>query len=555
MSQPTTSAPPAPGPHAADEGPITFTLYAPDKQHAALVGSFNNWDADADPMKSIGDGLWTLSKELPAGEHRYRFVVDDRTITDPYAREVAPDDDGDEDDAPAAVVRVGDKPFEWKHDGWQRPGFADLVIYELHIADFTAEGTFEAARQRLDHVEALGVNAIQLMPVNETQLTEGWGYQPTHYFAPRQAYGSPDDLRRFVDDCHRRGIAVILDLVIAHSGPSCPLNQLYDYDQSPWYGEGIGGQNHYGLPTFDHRKPPTQAFAHDVQRYWFDAYHVDGFRYDYAINIGFDGDNGLPRLARDARAARADAYLIGEYLPEDPKRTGATELNAAWHVRSSFALKCLAMQRDHQGYGWGTFEETVKAFDPGHEGYDQAHHMINYIESHDEQRLVHEIRDAGASGDAARRRLALAATLLLTAPGVPMVYHGQEFGEAAHLGINERIPLRWDLLATTGGKGLRDYYAQLIDLRRRHPALRAEGFRFAAVHNDEKWLVLHRWNDEGDEVVAAMNFGDAARTINVPLPKAGAWRDVLRDRLVERGEDEHVGIELQPSEAAILVPA
>lgn len=559
MTSATTSATPRLGPTTENPNAITFSLFAPGKQSVHLIGPFNDWSREADALEQAEPGLWTITKELPPGEHRYQYFIDGQTILcDPYARQIErPEGDLDPDKPPVAIVRVGQPSYEWKYDAWQRPPFRDLVIYELHVADFTAEGTFDAVRQKLDYLADLGVNAIELMPVTEVQLKEGWGYQPAYYFAARGSYGSPEDLKRLIDEAHGRGIAIILDVVLAHSGPGCPFNLLYDnLDDSPWYGHGIGGDNFYGLPTFDHRKPGTQELMREIQRYWLDEFHVDGFRYDYVVNIGIDGEDGLPRLIKQARAIRPDAYLIGEYLPEDPKLIGLCECDAAWHVRSSYALKALAMEKELNGYSWTEFEHAFRAAtDPGHEGYEKASHMVNYIESHDEHRLVHELRDAGATPDGSRRRLALAAAVLFTAPGVPMLYQGQEFGETAHLTVNERNPLRWELLSTEGGKGLFEHYRDLIALRRKHPALRDEGFKIEAISNDEKWAVFHRWNEHGDVVMIACNFGGEVRTIDVLLPKPGPWRDVERNQTVERGEGDTVPITLHPSEVAVFVPA
>src|SRR5690606_33621082 len=154
------------------------------------------WAEGADALTADDEGWWTLEKRLPPGEHRYQYRVDDVVICDPYALEVADPRDGV--DAPTAVGRPGAAAYAWRHDGWSRPAFADLALDELQVGDFTAEGTLAAAAQRLDYLRDLGINAIQLMPLTETALHQGWGYQPTYYFAVKSAYGSADDLRRFV---------------------------------------------------------------------------------------------------------------------------------------------------------------------------------------------------------------------------------------------------------------------------------------------------------------------------------------------------------------------
>ena len=556
MNQTATSAPPFPGAVDQGHGSATFTIYAPGKQGVAVIGDFNDWDPSKDPLREISEGLWSLERDLGEGEHAYQFVVDDLTICDPYAREVRwPNGRFEAEATPKAVLRMNQPAFAWKHDRFERRAFRDLVIYELHVADFSAEGTFAAAIERLDYLRDLGVNCVQLLPVTECALNEGWGYQPTYQFAIRHHYGTADELRRLVDEAHARGIAVVFDVVLAHTDTTHPFNRLYPYEQSPWYGAGIGGTNEFGLPTFDHRKSPTQHYARDLQRFWASEFRIDGFRYDYAKNLGVDGENGLPRITRDAREVDDGLYLIGEWIPEDASQIEPAGLHAFWHMRSSAALACLALQRDFKFYKWNEFENVIRFLDREDQEYPSAASMVNYIESHDEHRLIQELRDAGANADAARRRLALAATVLMAAPGVPMIYQGQEYGEDTIIRVNERNPLRWDLLGTEGGKGLHAHYQRLLRLRDEHPALRSEGFKIEAMKPEEKWVVFHRWNDEGDDVVVAVNFADGDRTLDVLLTKPGTWRDVLSERTLELGEGDTAQLELQPSEAAIFVHA
>lgn len=539
-----------PGATEHRDGHVSFSLWAPDKRSVHLIADFNGWNRATDPMRKDDKDVWAIAKKLKPGRYRYQFLVDGHlVICDPYAQAI---ERPAGDQVPQAVLEVGKAPFAWKHDRWQRPPFRDLITYELHVADFSAEGTFRAVTDRLDYLAGLGINAIELLPVGESELAEEWGYQPTFYFAPRQRYGSDEDLKTLIDEAHARGIGIILDVVFSHSSTLHPFHAMYPYEQSPWYGEGIGGQNEFGLPTFDHRRDIVQAFFRDVQAYWMREYHVDGFRYDYAINIGVDGKKGLPFLARQARIIRPDAYLVGEYLPEDPKKIGVTELDAAWHVRSCYALKALVMQGEYKLYDGRNFDQTLLALDPAHEDYEQAAHMVNYIESHDEERLVRELRDTGMPGDPARRKLALAASILFTAPGVPLLYHGQEFGEAAHRSVNERNPLRWELLSTEGGQGLFSHYQRLCTLRQEHPALRAEGYQLDASHNEERWMVFHRWNEEGDVVVVAANFSDEPRQVRIPFPEAGPWREIFRNESHQLSENS-LPYELEPNTAAIFV--
>ncbi len=551
--QPTrTQAPePLPYPGAVVQGRdhATFTLYAPGKGRASVIGSFNDWDPRAHPMEEIAPGLWSTRLRLDPGEHHYQFHVDDKSIGDPYARRLAPGSD----DPPHAVLYLGEKPrYTWRNDSWDRPKLTDTIIYELHVADFSDEGTFNAVTERLSYFQDLGVNAIELMPVAESELEDGWGYQPNYFFACRRKYGTPEDLKRLIDEAHGAGIAVLLDIVLGHSGHQHPFNQLYEFVDSPWYGRGIGEENRYGLPSFDYRKPPTQAFMRDVQRYWLDEFHIDGLRYDYARTIGIDGDDGLPRLVRDAREARGDAWLIAEYLPEDPSIIPRCGFDAAWRLQVSHGLKGLARKPDSPRE---SFEAIVHGLNPRTHGYGAASQVINYLENHDENRLIHDLEAEGWKPDAARRRAAMIGTALLTAPGVPLIYQGQELGAATSPKPNERNPMLWHEADTEAGRGMFNHYARLIRLRREHPALRCEHFKLEAVHQDERWVAYHRWSDDGDKVTVALNCSEDTRRVSFGLPQPARWTDVIGQREVRANEHGQVELELKPHEAAVLLPA
>ena len=178
------------------DGRIMFTLFAPRKGRVALVGNFNGWNADANLLTQVSDGLWSIEKHLDPGAHYYQYLIDGTKICDPYAREVLwPPGGASNPEPPQAVLRVGAAPYQWRSDGWQRPAFRDLIIYETHVADFTPEGTFAAMTGRLDYIRDLGVNAIEMMPVTEDTFDEEWGYQPTYFFAVNHDYGTADDLK------------------------------------------------------------------------------------------------------------------------------------------------------------------------------------------------------------------------------------------------------------------------------------------------------------------------------------------------------------------------
>lgn len=511
---------------------VTFALPAPGKASVELIGDFNDWQRGVDPLHEVEAGLWVIEKELPRGAFAYRYVIDGQLeIADPHAHHVRQPPG----DAPhESIVKPGQPPYPWQHDNWVRPAFSDLHIYEMHIADFTPQRSFREAIDRLDHVRDLGMNAIELMPVFGVHETKGWGYTPSYLMAVNEDYGDPDDFKWLVDEAHGKGLAVILDIVLAHTGHEHPFNQMYPYEQSPWYGEGPAGGNMYGLPQFDYAKPATRAFVERVLRHWLEDFHVDGFRFDYTSSIGVTEEGyGVPTLAWAGRQVRSDTYLIAEHLPEDPGLILHADMDGAWHARFSHAIKALMCEREVHGYRFDEFEKAMGALlDPAHEGYgDRPSAMVNYAESHDEQRLMHDLFDAGFDEHIARRKSALAATLLFTAAGVPMLYHGQVWGQDTPKNMDHNY-LNWEALATPGGKGLRDHYARMVRLRREHAALRSEHIKIEHIDADHKCVVYRRWADDGKEALIAVNCSPSEQRIPMELGGGEPWHEVFSDEQV-----------------------
>ena len=539
-----------PFPGAIDCGDhVTFALYAPGKKSVHLIGDFNDWQADANPMEQVNGGLWSTKLELPRGAFAYQYLIDgELVVCDPYARFVE-EDPGDR--PRKAIVKPGQDPFEWKHDSWQRPRFQDLRIYEMHIADFTPQRDFREAVERLGYVSDLGMNAIELMPVFGVHENKGWGYTPSYVFAPNEDFGTPDELRWLIDEAHGKGLAVILDMVLAHTGEQHPFNQMYPYEQSPWYGQGPNGGNEYGLPQLDYSKPATRDFVRDVLDYWLREFHVDGFRFDYIKSIGVTSEGyGIPTLAWAARQTRPDVYLIGEHLPEDPGAMISADMDGAWHIRFSYAIKALLCRREIGGYDGEDFERCVRTLDPASEGYgDRPTCMVNYVESHDEERIVLELKQAGDDEETARRKSALAATILFTAVGEPMLYHGQTFAQDTPKNMDHNY-LDWENLETAGGSGLYEHHKRLAWLRAEKDCLRTANISLDAVLTEQRCLAYHRWNDAGEEAVVAANLSPETRRFGLPMPSQGTWRELFSGQDAEFGGQ--VDVEVEPWAAKVF---
>lgn len=527
------------------DGRALFGLYAPGKKRIDLVGDFNDWEPGRDPLEADPDGFWSLEKRFDPGTYRYRYVVDgELVVCDPYAREI------EWDDPPKAVLEVGQEPYRWQHDDWERQPFADLVLYEFHVGDFTPEGTYSEAIGRLDHLIDLGVNAVELMPVTQSDRNDYWGYEPAFFFAAESRYGTPDDLRRFIDELHARRIAVIFDIVLAHSSPACPLNRLYPFDDSPWYGTAIGGKNEFGFPTFDHRKPAAEAFTRSVQTFWLREFHGDGFRYDYVKNIGYRPSRGADFLVDQARSVQPRAYLIGEHLPEEPRKTNTVDFDGVWHAKASRGMKALLLERPIDEFPWENLPKIIHhMMDPLALGYERATVLVNYIESHDEHRLVFELLQAGYDEATAHRKAGLAATLLLCMPGEPMIRMGGEWGEDSDLS-QDANPIHWERLDTDFGQGLFQHYRRMIQFRQDHPALRSENYEILLADRRRKLLAFHRWDDHEDRVVVTANLTGETQEVPIPFPEDGEWLELFSNvPLPVRGKTP---VELEAYGAAVF---
>jgi 1,4-alpha-glucan branching enzyme len=537
-----------PGATDHGDGIVTFALYAPGKQSVHVAGSFNGWHRSRDALSQRDEGYWVIARDVDRGRCQYQFIVDEElVICDPYAQEIEPAPD----DVPRAVIEVGRPIYAWRHEDWQRPNLRDLIIYELHVGDFSPEGTFQGVIDRLDYLRDLGVNALECMPLYESVPRAWWGYEPNYFLAVRRDYGTPLDFIRLVDEAHGRGIAIILDMVLNHTGHQHPFLRLYPWEQSPWYGEPMGERNQFGLPTLDFTKPATNAFVRDVQAYWLRVFHVDGFRYDYLAGLGGNEEGqGLPYLMRTAREIRPEAYLVGECIPEDPDLTNDSGLSAVWHTRSRIALECLLRERDEPPFRHEEFEATVRSLDPSTQGYHDHAFMINYMECHDDTRVIRAFREmCGFPEDLAYRKSALGATLLMTMPGEPMLWQGQEFGESTEKA--QRVNrLHWEQLGAPEGRCLHQHYGDLCRLRRERTSIRTANFEFLWIDPPGRTVSYHRWLGEADHVVVAANFSRERRPVTIGFPVGGHWRQRFTGEL--HSIDRELRVDLDPCWAVVF---
>ncbi|MGF1495552.1 MAG: alpha-amylase family glycosyl hydrolase [Elainellaceae cyanobacterium] len=545
--------------------PIEFKLFAPYNQEAALIGSFSDWEAIA--MQQGDDGCFRTTVDLEDGTHAYKFRVRSKSwfledgewvdIIDPWATRIDPS-------AGHGILCVKDgqrmvDTYVWQHDDQPLPSNDQLVIYELHVGDFSGgeddpypRGEYRHVIEKLDYLEQLGVNAIELMPIMEFPGDFSWGYNPRYFFASESSYGSTADLKRLVDECHARGIRVILDCIFNHSESSSPLTQIdhdYWYHHSPRDPENAWGPE-FNFEHYDENLDlfPARSFIGDVVRFWIQEYHIDGIRYDAARQLAnYDFMHWITEETR-AIAGPKPFYNAAEHIPETTDIVGLEgPMDGCWH--ESFYQNMLP----HIGGDRVDFEQLKDILDPRRQGYQGATDVINYLTNHDQQRLMVELADRDIFGDAAFKRAKLGAALLMTAIGIPLIWMGEEFGSSQPK-TQESSKIDWNILKNESNQNLLDYYRGLIELRKTTAALYTNQIEFFHADPDSKVLAYIRWNEAGSRVAVVANFSDAFLAgYTVPnFPHEGTWHEWTRDYDVEV-QDGQLLTDLPEYEAQVFV--
>ena len=530
------------------QGGVAFRVWAPNAGSVFVKGDFNDWSDEATALSQEENGTWyaDVASAKPGQEYKFLIRNGDQKLEriDPYARQVT--------NSTGNGVIYDASHFDWQQDNFELPPHNELAIYEMHIGSFFSSeegkpGGFDTALQKLGDLKRLGVNAIQIMPVAEFAGDYSWGYNPAHIFAVESIYGGPDGFKRFVREAHRLGLAVILDVVYNHFGPS-DLD-LWQFDG--WRENEKGGiyfyndqraETPWGSTRPDYGRHEVRSFLHDNARMWLEEYHVDGLRYDSTLFIRtIDGDeaNQLPegwslmqQINGDIRARFPHTIVIAEDLRNNPWLTKPTEENGAgfhaqWDANFVHPVRAVVtLIQDEQR----TMETIRQAILFNYEG--DAFRRIVYSESHDEvangrARVPQEINPGDPGGWHSQKRSTLAAGLVFTSPGIPMLFQGQEFLQGEW--FRDNVPLDWDM--NEQFQGIVRLYRDLIQLR-----LNTRGFsrglcgQFTNIHHlneADNILAFQRWDrhGSGDDVVVVLNFSNSPKqNYEIGLPAPGLWK-------------------------------
>jgi maltooligosyltrehalose trehalohydrolase len=475
------------------DGGVEFRVWAPRPEEVSVLGQ---------PLEPSGYGMWEGVVDAEPGDH-YRFVLDGRRHADPMSRSQPKGLRG-----PSRVVDPD--AFEWTDAGWDGVPLSGLVLYELHVGTFTAEGTFEAVIQHLPGLRELGVTAIELMPVSEFPGVRGWGYDGVYLRAPHHAYGGPDGLRRLVDAAHGVGMGVFLDLVLNHVGASGArtLKAFGPYFTDK-YETGWGKAINYDDTDCEGvREWALQAAASLVREY-----HLDGLRLDAVHAIVDDSPRHLlAELADRVHRERPSALVIAESNRNDPRTIrpqpeGGLGQDAQWADDFHHALHTLLTGESEGYYGdFGRVEDLARAFErpfvyDGRWSEERRRRVGAPAGDRPPEQFVvcaqnHDQVGNRAFGDRLPRRvLPLAAFCTLLSPFTPLLFMGEEYGEEAPFQfftdhVDKRIARatregrRKEFAAFAAFRGEEVPDPQAVETFERSKLTRREDRRVAALYRD-----------------------------------------------------------------------
>ncbi len=568
------------GAHYLQDGICEFTVWAPFLKNVDLKVLSPHKRTVA--MEKDGKGYWNAEVKDISPEARYVFVLDKQTERPDPASHFQPEGVH----GPSQVI--DQSSFPWDDNEWKGITVRDMIIYELHVGTFTPEGTFDAVISRLDELVDTGINAIEIMPVAQFPGGRNWGYDGTYLFAVQNSYGGPDGLKRLVNACHRKGIAVILDVVYNHLGPEG--NYLHDF--APYFTKKYNTPWGMALNFDDAWSDEVRNFFIENAVHWFEQYHIDALRLD-AIHAIYDM-SAVPFLRELAERIEAFSaakgrkfFLIAESDRNDvvvirSRNEGGYGLDAQWNDDFHHSLRTM-LTEEKTGYylDFGRTEDMVKAFSEGfvyswqYSAYRKRHHgsssrgfpgsrFVVCAQNHDQvgNRMMGERLSSLVSFES----LKLAAGAVLLSPYVPLLFMGEEYGESAPFqyfvshsdpGLIEavrkgrkeefrafawqgespdpqseetfaRSKLNWGL--RTGGQHrvLLDFYKELISLRKTLRALSGTGKRNrTAAAIDEKVIAIKLQDDRSENTVFCIfNFNRDSRAVTAE-PGPGRWRRLI----------------------------
>jgi len=543
---------------------VIFNLYAPNKTSVSVIGDFNNWQPTAMTKTTDGTRWWVQIDNIdPSKEYTYQYLIDNSLrVADPYSEKVL-DPDNDKyisaDTYPnltpyptgktsgiVSVIQGSPAAYTWQVTNFTRPDPKKLVIYELHVRDFIAAHNYKTLKDTLSYLVNLGVNAIELMPVNEFEGNDSWGYNPNFMMALDKYYGTKNDYKAFIDACHAKGIAVIQDIVLEDQFGSSPMVRMYaDANGSPtagnpWfnttftYPGGVGYQ-------LNHSNAATQYYTENVMKYWMQEYHIDGYRFDQAK--GFTrthSTNDADWSAYDAtrvgnwknyigymKSLDPSFYVILEYFAGNQEEAVAVNEGAMiWGNNSTPA------QQTTMGYPTGPSWD-LSGLNYNNYGFSTSAGLVAYYESHDEERTMFKNEAYGNSNSTYNvkdiptglKREEAAAAILFSVPGPKMLWEFEERGYDISIDNNGRLgdkPPHWEYMTDPNRHHLYATYAHLIKMKTKNDVFNTTSF---SVNLAGAVKTVQLSGSDGTNVQVMGNFDLNSQTVSIPFQTAGTWYD------------------------------
>lgn len=538
---------------------VFFKLYAPFKNRVYCLTSLNDFLPDTlnAMTRTPGGSWWFLELTVPAGQpFTYQYMIDgELRVADPYSEQVLdPWNDGyissatypNLPDYPTgkttgivSLYETAKPVYQWKNSTFNAPDKEELLIYELLIRDFVSTRNYQSLIDTLDYIERLGVNAIELMPNSEFEGNSSWGYNPSFHMALDKYYGTPDKFREFVDSCHSRGIAVIMDQVFNHAFGQNPIAQMWwdSGNNRPAANNPYMNQNCPHPPNcwgndFDHFVQPTRDYMDRINTYWIENFNIDGIRFDFTK--GFTNSSNadsyqaariaaIKRMADECWNVDPDFYVILEHWGPNQEEKELSDYGMLLWGNATHQYYEAAMGfTPNSDFKWGIYKER---------GWNDKH-LISYMESHDEERASYKIKTYGnASGGYDTKTLATRADRIIqasaffyTIPGPKMIYMFEELGYDISIDNPCRVcekPILWNYYNDQHRQKIYFYMASMMDMRKKYEVFNTSNFTYA-LNGSSKRINLNGAN------MNATVIGNFAVTQNDVYPNfqhTGTWYD------------------------------
>ncbi|CAF0747629.1 unnamed protein product [Adineta steineri] len=493
---------------------MKFSLFAPTIDDVKLILDDKEIDMD---KQSDGRFICTVDN-IFNGDHKYKFRIKKKNGFEKCA--LFRSENGKE----------YHEEFHWKYDQIKLPENKQLVLYEMFVQDFADNGQFSGVINKLDYLVELGINAIELTPIMGIEEAENdtWGYLPSHFFSIRSSYGTKNDLKLLVDECHSRKIRYYK----GKHHPDDPYN---------W-----GPELNYDFQDQQLKVEPAVKFISDVVKYWFEEFHLDGIRFDAAKQM--DNFEILGRLDRLARSIRSDQLFLSqaEYVPEnkDICKENGGPVDVCWSASFHHWLTGFLTLNKDQMTKHGTLSDLKYSF--------SSKNLVNYLSCHDNERLLHDI---GKKDSDAFIRMETAVIHLFTSVGIPMIWQGEELGEDRQIDVlkdkKKHYPMPWNFLQKDFNRRLFNLFQNLIKLRRSNKDLQEGPINFFFEDENNRILAYSR----GLNLIIITNFDQKPKLkyIISNLPQQGKWIDYLTNEQVDVDQVNNLTLTLLPFQSRLFI--